>query len=276
MQETLIASAITDILINAASETPSAKVLLALPQGSQRYSSGMGKAKPIQPTACQLSSYSQGPDQRSKVYNGVRSSLKTFTDRSGPGVVLLVYSVILTRGIDKIREDMDMPDCSLVNEHGYASQELLNIMLVGKAASNVHDGSKDLGGGFILKGIHKQSDVGFLTLFEHYEAMVVGSNLKKPRVPIWIICSESHYSIMFSTDYSILTKASSQRKFDLMYYDELARQEDDIILTVEPGKQVAKASGKNKAGNMVIPLEAVIRTKWPKSLVCWNGRTQIL
>jgi ubiquitin carboxyl-terminal hydrolase MINDY-3/4 len=156
MQETFVASAITDILINAASETPTAEVILVLPQGSQqRYSSGMGKAKPIQPTACQKTSYVQGPDQRLKVYNGVKACLKTFLDRSGPGVVLLVYSVILTRGIERIREDMDMPDCSLVNEHGYASQELLNIMLVGKAASNVHDGNKDLGGGFILKGIHK-------------------------------------------------------------------------------------------------------------------------
>ena len=25
-------------------------------------------------------------------------------------------------------------------------------------------------------------------------------------------------------------------KFDLIYWDELSRQEDDIILTVEPGK----------------------------------------
>ena len=26
------------------------------------------------------------------------------------------------------------------------------------------------------------------------------------------------------------------QKVDLVYYDELARQEDDIILTVDPGK----------------------------------------
>ena len=48
---------------------------------------------------------------------------------------------------------MDMEENSLINEHGYASQELINIMLVGKAASNVHNGDKDMGEGFILKGV---------------------------------------------------------------------------------------------------------------------------
>jgi len=66
-----------------------------------------------------------------------------------------VYSIILTRGIQKILEDMDMKDNSLLTEHGYASQELINIILVGKASSNVFDGDKDMGDNFIIKGIHK-------------------------------------------------------------------------------------------------------------------------
>jgi len=107
-------------------------------------------------------------------------------------------------------------------------------MLVGKAKSNVHDNDRDLGDGFILQGVHKQSDVGFLTFFEAFGYFQVGEFLKSPRVPIWIVCSESHYSILFSTD-SALAKNPSQ-KFDLVYYDELARAEDDIILTVDPGK----------------------------------------
>ena len=63
---------------------------------------------------------------------------------------------------------MDMENTLLINEYGYASQELINLMLVGKACTNVHDGDKDLGENFILKGIHRQSDIGFLTYFEHF------------------------------------------------------------------------------------------------------------
>ena len=63
---------------------------------------------------------------------------------------------------------MDLEDSTLLNEHGYASQELINLMLIGQSRSNVHDGDKDLGDGFILKGINKRSDVGFLTYFEYF------------------------------------------------------------------------------------------------------------
>lgn len=63
---------------------------------------------------------------------------------------------------------MDVKDNALLTEHGYASQELINIILVGKASSNVFDGQRDLGDNFIIKGIDKHSEIGFLTLFEAY------------------------------------------------------------------------------------------------------------
>ena len=48
---------------------------------------------------------------------------------------------------------MDLSENALINEHGYATQELINVMLVGKACSNVHNGDKDMGDNFILKGV---------------------------------------------------------------------------------------------------------------------------
>lgn len=107
-------------------------------------------------------------------------------------------------------------------------------MLVGRARSNVHDGERDLGDGFILKGIDKRSDIGFLTFFEFFGYFTVGAHLKTPRLPIWIVQSESHYTIIFSVDSNNINETGEP--FDLVYYDELARQEHDIILTVTPGK----------------------------------------
>lgn len=65
-------------------------------------------------------------------------------------------------------------EVGLINEYGYASQELINTMLVGKAASNVHDGDKEMGDDLTLKGIHRRSEIGFLTFFEHYGHFEVG------------------------------------------------------------------------------------------------------
>ena len=166
---------------------------------------------------------------------------------------------------------MDLEGSTLLNEHGYASQEVINLMLVGAAKSNVHDGDKDLGDGFVLKGVEKQADVGFLTFFEAFGYFTVGEYLKTPRLPIWIVCSESHYTILFSVDSNLLTNPEGE--FDLVYYDELARQEHDIILTVSPGQYKGPSASNNKTP---IPVDEVIRTKWAGGQVHWNGRTVIL
>ena len=60
----------------------------------------------------------------------------------------------------------------------------------------------------------------------------------------------------------------------MVYYDELARQENDIILTVTPGKYVSDGGADNNKNP--VPIEEVIRTKWNTGHVCWNGRTKIL
>lgn len=73
--------------------------------------------------------------------------------------------------------------------------------------------------------------------------------------------------MLFSVDSNNVEKTS--KPFDLVYYDELARQEEDIILTVDPTKKVkSDPNCKNP-----IPIEEVIRTKWTNSYVSWNGRT---
>jgi hypothetical protein len=45
-------------------------------------------------------------------------------------------------------------------------------------------------------------EAGFLTLMEAFEYLQVGSHLKHPSRPVWVVCSESHYSVLFSADAS--------------------------------------------------------------------------
>ena len=55
---------------------------------------------------------------------------------------------------------MDTTDCPLMGAHGYCSQEMVHLFLLGKAISNTFDGDKVLDETTILKGIHKRSDIG--------------------------------------------------------------------------------------------------------------------
>jgi hypothetical protein len=57
--------------------------------------------------------------------------------------------------------------------------------------------------------------------------------LKEPKFPIWIVYSESHYSVLFSTDINLLKNNTST--FDIVYYDELANLDESIILTCKVG-----------------------------------------
>lgn len=60
----------------------------------------------------------------------------------------------------------------------------------------------------------------------------VGAYLKTPRYPIWLVCSESHFSVLFGLQRELLTSQDQGLQFDLYYYDGLANQQEEIRLTV--------------------------------------------
>ncbi|CAG0924241.1 unnamed protein product [Notodromas monacha] len=201
-------------------------------------------------------------------------------------LILFVYSLILSRGIPVIKEDMDSPTNTLIASHGYSTQELVNLVLVGQAVSNVFDNDITLGddvgpkGSSVMKlrGVHTRSDIGFLSLFEHYKSCQVGSNYKSPKYPVWVVCSESHYSVLFSGSKELSTTdwqwETNPKKFDLYYYDGLARQDHLIRLTVDVSSDSIRKTSPHS--DLIPPLELCIRTKWPDARVEWNESEPIL
>jgi hypothetical protein len=47
---------------------------------------------------------------------------------------------------------------------------------------------------------------------------------------VWVICKEHHYSVLFARD-SRANENCAQR-FDVVYYDELMRTDDRLLLTI--------------------------------------------
>ncbi|XP_039609605.1 probable ubiquitin carboxyl-terminal hydrolase MINDY-4 [Polypterus senegalus] len=195
----------------------------------------------------------------------------------GPyGCILLTLSAIFSRSMDLIRKDFDVPSNTLIGAHGYCTQELVNLLLTGKAVSNVFNDEIQLDSGngniTLLKGVKGRSDIGLLSLFEHYNVCKVGSYLKTPRYPIWVVCSESHFSVLFCLRKELLSDWRIERRFDLYYYDGLANQEDEIRLTVD----TSQSSIPETDSELTPPLEHCIRTKWKGALIDWNGTEPIL
>ncbi|XP_030228066.1 probable ubiquitin carboxyl-terminal hydrolase MINDY-4 isoform X2 [Gadus morhua] len=193
------------------------------------------------------------------------------------GCLLFCVSAVLSRSIAKVRVDMDVSSNTLIGAHGYCTQELVNLLLCGQAASNVFDGQVQLDS-TLLKGVTQRCHIGLLSLFEHHNICQVGSHLKTPLFPIWVVCSESHFSTLFGLQRELATnqdgRSRGPREFDLYYYDGLANQQQEIRLSVSVGLRAAFQEDNDP--ELTPPLEQCIRTKWKDAIVRWNDTEPIL
>lgn len=116
------------------------------------------------------------------------------------GVLLLLYTVLQTKGLEAILSEMSDPSESLIHDtYGCGSQALINLMLTGRAVPHVWDNDQDVGG-LKLKGINKQSDIGFITVMEQLQYCTVGFFYKNPKNPVWVMGSDTHLTVLFSNE----------------------------------------------------------------------------
>jgi ubiquitin carboxyl-terminal hydrolase MINDY-3/4 len=215
--------------------------------------------------------------------------VRQFMSPKGNGLVLLVLSVLMSKRVDSIRPEMDSVEGAfggggkLIGGHDYCTQEIVNLLLCGVASSNVFDGKQLLEGtseddpkAVVLKGIPARSDLGFLSLFEAYEYIVVGNHLKRPRFNVWVVCSESHYSVLFADPRLLLNQDIHEKmaKLDMFYFDGLGNQDEEIRLTVHASALSERS--KPKPDDLVPPLNLVLQTKWPLARIDWNGVDPLL
>jgi hypothetical protein len=192
------------------------------------------------------------------------------------GVALLMYSVLLSRGLERVRADADEPT-PLVARFGHCSQELLNLLLTGEATSGIFDGVQSLGGEDLgmagdagaatggaapapdvlcLKGISRRPLIGYLS---HVEAMrygKVGEYYKSPLVPVWVVGSESHFSLLFGSDPAVNEESPSAGVYRAFKkYDA----HDNQFIPVR-GRTVARAGGKGRGSTLSLDR----LTEWPR------------
>lgn len=173
--------------------------------------------------------------------------------------------------VDRIREEMDDENSSLIGKHSHCNQEVVNLLLVGKAVTNIFNNEVSFGREetTVLRGITSRSNIGLLSLYEHYKSCQVGSYYKDPKYPIWIVLSENHFSVLFAKSFVALEPG--EERFDLFYYDGMNKQEEEVRLTLDPTVGIT-----NEDVVMTPPLELCIRTRWKGALVSWNNAEPLL
>ncbi|GFY42033.1 probable ubiquitin carboxyl-terminal hydrolase MINDY-4 [Trichonephila inaurata madagascariensis] len=172
----------------------------------------------------------------------------------------------------KIKQEMDDPGSHLIGGDGYCSQEVINLILIGKAVPNLFDGDLELNSGgsetTLLRGIPKQSKIGLLSLYEYQETCTVGDNYKNPIYPIWIMLAESHFTVLFAVSKDIYKKRKSKDTFVLYHYDGLAKHHAETVYTINPAANTS-IPPKDKSLPIVI---RCIYTRWPYASVETNEK----
>ncbi|KAI9555732.1 hypothetical protein GHT06_018247 [Daphnia sinensis] len=217
----------------------------------------------------------------------VRRNLFLFQQDPGPALLLLIYSAVLARGIDRIAEDMGTRWItgtnsfltSLINYSGDISFSALNLILSGRAASYLHNGThiqEDKDKTMIAQhGIHARSPIGLLLWMRTEEktaAYKLGSRLKTPVYPIWLIIASEQSGVLFSDDRDLLRDYRSEIRFELHYYTSSHNQLIPAVLVVR-----TKLALEVSEEDLALPtLDKIIRTKWSGARVSWNGLTPFL
>lgn len=211
------------------------------------------------------------------------------------GLLLFLYSVILSRGLQQVKSECGDSQESLIDEtYGYGSQSLINLMITGRATTYVWDHYQDVAG-LKLKGIEKQSQVGFITVMEYHRYCTVGSFYKNPTHPVWVVGSDTHLTVLFSDERRLVspeTKSEQARRvfksFDpegnnFISTDKLqdVLKELDLVSEVEYVNIMKKKLDSESLG--IILLNAFMEEFFPKeetstpdmfTLVHYNGLAQ--
>jgi len=135
----------------------------------------------------------------------MKKQLSFFESTNGNGCILLLYSVILSRTVERVIEDLGDANSTLMGLHDSCSQAMINLLLTGRAAANVFNGDIEYNKNgrklsHPLNGIKDRSEIGFLSLEEHFDpkSFQVGSMLKTPKFPVWVLKTGERFGVTFS------------------------------------------------------------------------------
>ena len=80
----------------------------------------------------------------SEVTRFILDRLELFS--SNIGCITFLISLMLSRGLERVAQDMDIASNTLIGPYGHCAQELLNLLLTGAANSNIMDGNISMNG----------------------------------------------------------------------------------------------------------------------------------
>ncbi|XP_066915802.1 probable ubiquitin carboxyl-terminal hydrolase MINDY-4 [Clytia hemisphaerica] len=212
----------------------------------------------------------------------IRRNLKLFKEAGG--CISFLYSMLLSRGLSRVYEDFCELGRGLLQSNdeclNYRCQALINLGIYGEAVPNIFNGESEhydimKNRHTLEKGLKRRSEMGYLTHeeFTDKKNYMVGSCLKTPFYPIWILKNNNKLCVLFSLKKELLSDWKLERHFDLYHYQGISRHVGsvslDVRLTIDTVLPCNLPNEEEEEENS--SLEETIRTKWEDSFIDWNG-----
>ncbi|XP_046669045.1 inactive ubiquitin carboxyl-terminal hydrolase MINDY-4B-like isoform X3 [Homalodisca vitripennis] len=196
----------------------------------------------------------------------IKRYIHVFLEETGPGTLLLLYSAVATRGTENTQRDLEVEKGYLVTGAEEGSLCIVTLMLTGRATPYLHNGVVYVGDeehyAVPQYGILARSEVGFLLYEEGVEERMPGSRLKTPSLPIWVVCSQGHFGVMFNTNRELLRNYHAERRFELHYYTCGGSQCQLIVDTRQEEPQSNNHSEQDQAAISAFSnIEKLVHTK---------------
>ncbi|XP_071476440.1 inactive ubiquitin carboxyl-terminal hydrolase MINDY-4B-like [Diadema antillarum] len=205
--------------------------------------------------------------------------LHMFEHRDGGGALMFLYSLILSRTITQLEDDLQGD--VLMTADDQCSLSLINLILNGQATPYLFNGNQeyDLNSkplDVVRRGIQKRAEIGILVVdrpegkdAKNHKKVLIGSMLKTPIRPIWVLRLRGRYSLFFCCNLNLNRDWRSEAKFHLSFYTGQPEEKEEARLTVDSR---IRLRDEKKRDDKVIPVvDECIKDRWPGANVDWNG-----
>ncbi|XP_053807857.1 inactive ubiquitin carboxyl-terminal hydrolase MINDY-4B [Vidua chalybeata] len=219
----------------------------------------------------------------------ISDHINCFKGEGSHGVILFLYSLLFSRTLERVQEDLGdtAPLLNISSGNITCTEAVLSLLLTGRASPRqlggcqeqepgAGDGDAGTGG---AAGERRDSPTASGTLGTarapgKRPPGQVSPGLRTPRLPVWLCSVLGRHSVLFGTDSQLLSDWKSERIFHLYFYTGQQEQTQTAHLTIDTHShhwEEAQREGPCSPGKRRPALEMAIRTKWAGATVSWNG-----
>ncbi|XP_014801257.1 PREDICTED: protein FAM188B2 [Calidris pugnax] len=201
--------------------------------------------------------------------------INCFKGEGSHGVILFLYSLLFSRTLERVQEDLDSTATPLLDisfGNITCTQAMLSLLLTGRASPRELDGGQELGRGG--EAWWRRGPVGYLCWDRAQAERQVCRGLRTPQLPIWLCSLSGRHSVLFGTDSRLLSDWKTEKVFHLYFYNGQWEQRKTAHLTIDTHShpwEEDPCEDPSTPGKRRPPLEMAIRTKWAGATVSWNG-----